>query len=160
LRPRMKTELCQFSGFKIYPGHGSRLIRTDMKLFVFINGKSKAAFLFKKNPRKIAWTQIYRRAHKKGALEEAAKKKTRKTQKVQRAIVGASLETIKAKRTQKPEVRAAAREAALREIKEKKKAQKAQKKGVAPAGKAAAAKAQPKKEQKPKAASKGTKGGR
>ena len=54
----------------------------------------------KRNPRKIAWTQIYRRLHKKGTTEEAAKKKTRKAQRVQRAIVGASLEIIKAKRTQ------------------------------------------------------------
>jgi large subunit ribosomal protein L24e len=68
----------------------------------------------RRNPRKVCWTQIYRRLHKKGALEEAAKKRTRRTQKVQRAIVGASLETIKLKREQKPEVRQAAREAALR----------------------------------------------
>jgi large subunit ribosomal protein L24e len=85
-----------------------------LQTFTFVSGKCKASFLMKRNPRKISWTQIYRRLHKKGALEEATKKKSRKTQKVQRAIVGASLETIKLKRTQKPEVRAAAREAALR----------------------------------------------
>jgi large subunit ribosomal protein L24e len=68
----------------------------------------------KRNPRKIRWTQVYRRMHKKGTLEEVARKKIRKTQKLQRAIVGASLDVIKQKRNQKPEVRAASREAALR----------------------------------------------
>ncbi len=70
----------------------------------------------KRNPRNIRWTQVYRRLNKKGAVEEIAKKKTRKTQKVQRAIVGASLEVIKQKRNQKPEVRAASREAALKYV--------------------------------------------
>jgi large subunit ribosomal protein L24e len=70
----------------------------------------------KRNPRKIRWTQVYRRLHKKGALEEIAKKKTRRTQKVQRAIVGASLEVIKQKRNQKPEERAASRQAALKYV--------------------------------------------
>ena len=49
---------------------------------------------------------------------------------MQRAIVGASLEVIRAKRNQKPEVRAAAREAALRELKEKKRKEKAARKAA------------------------------
>jgi hypothetical protein len=52
--------------------------------------------------------------HKKGKQEEVQKKKTRKTKKLQRAIVGTTLEDINAKRNQKPEVRQANREAALR----------------------------------------------
>jgi len=119
----MKTEICSFSNFKIYPGHGTRYIRADNKTFTFISMKCSQAYFLKRNPRKTAWTQIYRRLHKKGALEETQKKKARKTQKIQRAIVGASLDDIKIKSQQKPEVRAAAREAALREIKEKKKQQ-------------------------------------
>lgn len=39
---------------------------------------------------------------------------TRKTTKLNRAIVGASLEEIKKKRSQKPEVRSAQREAAAK----------------------------------------------
>jgi len=142
----MKTELCQFSGFKIYPGHGKKFVRSDAKAFTLINGKCEAYFLMKRNPRKIQWTQIYRRLHKKGHLEEASKKKTRKTQKLQRAIVGASLEVIKQKRNQKPEVRAASREAALREIKERKKAKKVEKISKKPATttKASAPKSAPK----------------
>merc|ERR1719503_301220 len=81
------------------------------------------------NPRKLAWTQLYRRMHKKGTLEESARKKARKVNKgATKAVVGASLELIKAKRNQKPEVRAAAREAALREVKERAKAKQAAKK--------------------------------
>ena len=56
----------------------------------------------------------FRRKHKKGQEEEQAKKKTRKTQKFQRAIVGASLTEILAKRNQKPEVRKAQREQAIK----------------------------------------------
>lgn len=41
---------------------------------------------------------------------------TRKTTKLNRAIVGASLEEIKKKRSQKPEVRLAQREAAARSV--------------------------------------------
>ncbi|PRP84553.1 hypothetical protein PROFUN_05888 [Planoprotostelium fungivorum] len=117
-----KTGLCSFSGIKIYPTKGRRFVRLDSKSFTFLDRKSEAAFQRKVNPRNVRWTQVYRRLHKKGTAEEVAKKKTRRTQKVQRAIVGASLEVIKQKRNQKPEVRAASREAALREVKERNKA--------------------------------------
>ena len=82
----------------------------------------------RKNPRKISWTVLFRRMHKKGISEEVTKKRTRRTVKHQRAVVGASWEAIRAKRNQKPEVRAAARAAALRDGKEKKKASDANKK--------------------------------
>nr|CAD7421281.1 unnamed protein product [Timema poppensis] len=55
-----------------------------------------------------------KRKHKKGQEEEQAKKRTRRTQKFQRAIVGASLTDIMAKRNMKPEVRKAQREQAIR----------------------------------------------
>lgn len=55
-----------------------------------------------------------RRKHKKGQEEETSKKRTRRTQKFQRAIVGASLTDIMAKRNMKPEVRKAQREQAIR----------------------------------------------
>jgi len=84
--------------------------------------------LQRKNPRKISWTVLFRRMHKKGISEEVAKKRTRRTVKHQRAVVGASWEAIRAKRNQKPEVRAAARAAALRDGKEKKKADESNKK--------------------------------
>eukprot|EP00344_Euplotes_crassus_P000980 CAMPEP_0197005978 /NCGR_PEP_ID=MMETSP1380-20130617/32409_1 /TAXON_ID=5936 /ORGANISM="Euplotes crassus, Strain CT5" /LENGTH=157 /DNA_ID=CAMNT_0042425359 /DNA_START=20 /DNA_END=493 /DNA_ORIENTATION=+ len=134
----MKTELCVFSGYKIHPGHGKKYVRVDMRSFTFLNGKCEASFLMKKNPRRTNWTVIYRKIHRKGSAEEIAKRKSRRTKKFQRPVVGASLETIRAKRNVKPEVRAAERQAALREAKEKKKekqaAKKAEKVKALPAG--------------------------
>ena len=72
---------------------------------------------------------VISRMHKKGTMEENAKKKGRKVNKTAtKAVVGASLELIKAKRNQKPEVRQAARDAALREVKERAKTKQAAKK--------------------------------
>merc|ERR1719421_859519 len=125
----VKTETCGFSGGRIYPGHGIKFVRGDSKPFMFISRKVKSLFHQRLNPRKLAWTQLYRRMHKKGTLEDTQKKKARKVNKsTTKAVVGASLELIKAKRNQKPEVRAAAREAALREVKERSKAKQAAKK--------------------------------
>lgn len=61
-------------------------------------------------------------------VQEVAKKRTRRTVKSQRAIVGASLDVIKERRAQRPEARAAARQAAIKEGKEKKTAQESKKK--------------------------------
>ena len=47
--------------------------------------------------------------------QEVAKKRTRRTVKHQRAIVGASLDVIKERRAQRPEARSAARAAAVKE---------------------------------------------
>jgi len=87
----------------------------------------------KRNPRNINWTVLYRRKHKKGQIEEQVKKRTRRTQKFTRAITGATLSDIMAKRNQKPEVRKAQREQAIRAFKEKQKAKDAQKKVTKPA---------------------------
>ncbi|XP_052807869.1 60S ribosomal protein L24-like [Mya arenaria] len=126
----MKIELCSYSGFKIYPGHGKKVVKTDGRVFQFINGKSEASHFMKRNPRNINWTVLYRRKHKKGLMEETAKKRTRRTTKFQRAITGATLNDILAKRNQKPEVRKAQREQAIRAAKEKTKVKDAQKKAV------------------------------
>merc|ERR1712166_1319750 len=99
--------------------------------------------------RKVTWTVLYRRKHKKGIEEEAAKKRTKRTQKFQRAVVGATLQDIMAKRNQKPEVRKAQREQAIRAAKDVKKTPKAPPKKAPAAG---AAKAP-----KPKAAAKAQK---
>ncbi|KAJ8245743.1 hypothetical protein COCON_G00235250 [Conger conger] len=133
----MKVELCSFSGYKIYPGHGRRYARIDGKVFQFLNIDST------RNPRQINWTVLYRRKHKKGQSEEVTKKRTRRAVKFQRAITGASLAEILAKRNQKPEVRKAQREQAIRAAKEAKKAKQATKKPSAPSAKAPA-KAAPK----------------
>merc|ERR1711923_327617 len=79
-------------------------------------------------PRKISWTVLYRKKHKKGTQEEISKKRTRRTAKFQRAIQGASLEAIMAKRNMKPEVREAQRDQAIKAAKDKARAVKNEKK--------------------------------
>ncbi|KAI9693327.1 MAG: 60S ribosomal protein L24 [Bathelium mastoideum] len=158
----MRTYDDTFSGQKIYPGKGKLYVRGDSKIFRFQNGKTESLFLQRKNPRRIAWTTLYRRQHRKGIseptsalnaclfvsiggvnkapfwseplahafrrLQEVAKKRTRRTVKHQRAIVGASLDVIKERRSQRPEARNAARAQAIKEGKEKKAAAESKKK--------------------------------
>ncbi|CAN4117186.1 unnamed protein product [Withania somnifera] len=124
-----KTELCRFSGAKIYPGRGIRFIRSDSQVFLFVNSKCKHYFHNRLKPSKLTWTAMYRKQHKKDIAQEAVKKRRRATKKpYSRSIVGATLEVIQKKRTERPEVRDAAREAALREIKERIKKTKDEKK--------------------------------
>merc|ERR1739848_358931 len=132
-----------YSGYKIYPSRGRTLVKQDGKTFRFLDGRSHKAHLLKRNPRKVTWTVLYRRKHRKGIEEETSKKRTKRTQKFQRAVVGATLQDIMAKRNQKPEVRKAQREQAIRAAKELKKTVKATTKkpaaGAAPKAKAAKA---------------------
>ncbi|CAI0476412.1 unnamed protein product [Linum tenue] len=115
----LKTELCRFSGQKIYPGRGIRFIRADSQVFLFANSKCKRYFHNRLKPSKLTWTAVFRKQHKKDIAAESVKKKRRTNKKpYSRSIVGASLEVIQKRRAEKPEVRDAAREAAIREIKE------------------------------------------
>jgi large subunit ribosomal protein L24e len=110
-----------------YTSQGKLFVRSDSKIFRFQCGKSESLFLQRKNPRKIAWTVLCRRQRRKGISEvrtqhryqEAAKSRRRRQVKSQRAIVGASLDVIKERRSQRPEARSAARQAAIKEGKEK-----------------------------------------
>lgn len=108
-----------------------------------MNGKCTSHFKSKKNPRKFCWTVYYRRLHKKGTTEEVAKRRARKTVKVQRAIVGATWDEIVAKRSEPESVKKAARTAANEDAMKKKKEMEATKRAdkIKNAG---AARAQPK----------------
>ena len=113
----MKIETCNFSGFKIYPGHGRLFVRGDSRVFRFLNQKNESYFLQRLKPAKLDWTIVFRRLHKKGAAEEYSKKRQRKTAKVQRAVVGTTLDAIKAKREMNPAARAAERKKAIESVK-------------------------------------------
>jgi hypothetical protein len=65
--------------------------------------------------------------HKKGITEEVAKKRSRKTVKHQRGIVGADLAAIAARRDQTPSARLAARQTAIAKAKDAKKTKEATK---------------------------------
>jgi len=134
----MRTYDDSFSGQKVFPSKGKLFCRADSRIFRFSCPKSESLFRQRKNPRRIAWTVLYRRQHKKGISEEVAKKRTRRAVKSQRAVVGASLDVIKERRSMRPEARKAARDAAVKEGKEKKAAAESAKK----ANKAAASKGQ------------------
>merc|ERR1712032_521225 len=82
-----------------------------------INAKADSLFHQRIKPVKLRWTQAWRRMNKKGKADESAKKRTRKAQKFQKAIVGMSLEDIKKKKAQKPELRQQARDVAAKEAK-------------------------------------------
>ncbi|CCJ29311.1 unnamed protein product [Pneumocystis jirovecii] len=123
----MRIEVDSFGGNKIYPGRGKIYVRLDNKVFRFLFRKTCSLFLQRINPRKVSWTVLYRRLHKKGITEEVAKKRSRRTIKHQRAIVGASLEMIMEKRNQREEVRLSLRQIAIKDAKEKKRAHENQK---------------------------------
>lgn len=124
----MKVEIDSFSGSKIYPGRGTLFVRGDSKVFRFQSSKSASLFKQRKNPRRISWTVLYRRQHKKGISEDTSKKRSRKTIKHQRAIVGASLELIKQRRSLKPQEKKASRDAKVAKDKDAKKKAKAARK--------------------------------
>ncbi|EME49207.1 hypothetical protein DOTSEDRAFT_84642 [Dothistroma septosporum NZE10] len=124
----MRTYDDTFSGQKIYPGKGKLFVRGDSKIFRFQNGKTESLFLQRKNPRRIAWTVLCRRQRRKGITEEQAAKRRRRQVKSQRAIVGASLDVIKERRSMRPEARNAARAQAIKEGKEKRTAAQSAKK--------------------------------
>merc|ERR1712117_818194 len=118
---KMRSEICHFSGLAIYPGHGKTYIKADGKKVILINGKSETLLKNKKNPRKITWTILYRRKHKKGSMTEIeSRKRNRRALKTQRGIAGQSWAEIQAKKTVKPEVRKAQRDAAIAAAKKKK----------------------------------------
>jgi large subunit ribosomal protein L24e len=115
----VRTQICNFSGFRIYPGHGSTFVRSDGKVFVFANSKCKSSFHMRRKPASLNWTYIYRRLHRKGQ-EEQEKRRTRRraVKTVQKPVEGASIEVLRAKRqAPRAQVKTAARAAALKEIK-------------------------------------------
>ncbi|KAF8319843.1 ribosomal protein L24e-domain-containing protein [Cantharellus anzutake] len=117
----MKLDIDTFSGFNVYPAKGRLFVRSDSKVFRFSDSKTERLFHNRKNPRKVAWTTLYRRMHRKGVTETIVKKRTRKTVKYQRGITGASLAIIAAKRAETSEVRSAIRAEAIAKTKAAKK---------------------------------------
>merc|ERR1740137_96303 len=127
----MRAELCHFSGLKIYPGHGMNHCKADGKIIRLLSSKSKALYHDRKNPRKLAWTILYRRKHKKGISQEAhIRKRVRRNVKMAKAVAGLSYNELLAKKQQKPEIRQKQRDNAIRAAKEKKKANEANKKAA------------------------------
>lgn len=82
----------------------------------FIDNKSACLYHQRIKAASLRWTQTWRRNHKKLKTETVMKRRAKKTVRVQRAVGGMSLDDFKKKKSEKPEVRQAAREAALRYV--------------------------------------------
>ena len=143
-----RTEVCSFSEFRIYPGHGVKFVRRDGQSVLLSSHKCVRMVQQQKKPGKLHWTQSWRKLNKKGKAEGVARKKIRKVARVVRAIVGMSMDDLKNKRKATvPKAKNVATEAALKEVKDRKKS-KAGNANVAPRGGASVPKMQVKHNQK------------
>jgi len=138
----IKTDPCVFTEMKIYPGKGSRFAAKDGKVHFFAGSKARTLFHQKIKPVKLTWTQASRRFNKKTKIVDVQKKRTRRTTRVQKAVVGMSLEDIKRKRSEDTASRDKTLEATKKELKERSvKKMQAKKADKAKVNKAAATKA-------------------
>jgi len=98
----IKTELCEFTEYRVYPGRGQRYVTRDGKVHFFLSSKAACLFKNRLKPVKLRWTQNWRRMNKKGKNEEVSRRRSRRVQKIQKAITGLTLEDLKKKRVVKP----------------------------------------------------------
>ena len=115
----MKKGECEFSNFVMYPGTGRRYVPfaflSTKPVLPFARPKCMALYLRKKNPRTVPWTRTFRRLHKKTSAETTARRRSHKSSKVARAIVGAELSYIQEVRAkQAPKVDRSAKGKAVR----------------------------------------------
>ncbi|CAD7939747.1 unnamed protein product [Amoebophrya sp. A120] len=113
----VKTDICNYTEYKIYPGRGQKFVAKDGKVSFFITAKADSLFHQKIKAVKLTWSQAWRRMNKKGKLEVNNRRAKKKGTKFQKAIVGLTLEDMRAKRMQKDTLRAAAKETAVKEAK-------------------------------------------
>merc|ERR1711971_1299326 len=115
-----KTQKCSYTDYKIVPGRGSRFISKDGRTHYFISTKARSLFHQKIKPVKLTWTLAWRAYNKKIKVDEMQKKRTRKTTRIQKAVVGMSIEEIRRKKAESREDRDKANVAAEATIKDRK----------------------------------------
>lgn len=123
----VKTEVCAFTEFRIYPGHGSRLVRRDGLVVHFLSSKAKRLYKQGIKPAKLTWTTAWRRLHKKGSKEDGGRARKRRVARAPRAFVGMSLDDLNKKKSELPQLRAASKEAAAAALAERAKKREAAK---------------------------------
>lgn len=116
-----KTETCSFTSYKIVPGRGRRFIAKDGRTHYFISTKARSLFHQKIKPVKLTWNQAWRAFNKKIKVDDIQKRRTKKTTRIQKAIVGMSLDEIKRRKAESREERDKNADQAAKEIKERKK---------------------------------------
>merc|ERR1711939_1169822 len=79
----MKLEICNYSGYKIYPGHGKRVCKIDGKVHIYLNSKCQRAITG------VTWNEIlakrnqqpeFRKAQRQDAINAAKQAKKAKAQ--------------------------------------------------------------------------------
>ena len=137
----IKTDPCAFTEMKIYPGKGSRFAGKDGKVYFFAGSKARCLFHQKIKPVKLTWTQASRRFNKKVKIEDIQKKRTRRTTRVQKAVVGMSLDEIRRRQKEDLNARDKTIESTKKEMRERNVKKMQEKKKTAPKTKAATTKA-------------------
>merc|ERR1711939_1185513 len=115
----VKTDPCAFSEMKIFPGRGTRFAAKDGRVHYFISSKARSLYHQKIKPVKLYWTQASRRFLKKVKIEDIQKRRTRRTTRVQKAVVGMSLDEIKRKRAEDAATRDKNLESTKKELKDR-----------------------------------------
>lgn len=115
-----KTDKCSYTEWRIVPGRGTRFISRDGRVHYFISSKARSLFHQRIKPVKLTWTQAWRVFNKKVSTDFVAKKRTKKTTRFQKAIVGMTLEDIKRKREETREERDKANAKVAADVKDRK----------------------------------------
>ena len=115
-----KTQKCSYTEYKIVPGRGSRFVGRDGRVHYFITTKARSLFHQKIKPVKLTWTTAWRAYNKKIKVDEINKKRSRKTTRIQKAVVGMSIEEIRRRKAETREDRDKQNDAAAKEIKDRK----------------------------------------
>ena len=113
------------------PGRGTRFISKDGRTHYFISTKARSLFHQKIKPVKLTWNMAWRAHNKKIKVDDIQKKRSRKTTRIQKAVVGMSIEEIRRKKAESREDRDKNVVTAEKDIKDRKAKQMQQKKAAA-----------------------------
>merc|ERR1712024_148673 len=92
----------------------------DGRTHYFISTKARSLYRQKIKPVKLTWTLAWRAYNKKIKVDDIQKKRSRKTTRIQKAVVGMSIEEIRRKKAESREDRDKTIAANEKEIKERK----------------------------------------
>ena len=115
-----KTQKCSYTEYRIVPGRGTRFAGKDGRIHYFISTKARSLFHQKIKPVKLTWTTAWRAYNKKIKVDDIQKKRSRKTTRIQKAVVGMSIEEINRRKAETEAQRDKVVTEAAKEIKDRK----------------------------------------